>query len=253
VNSVGDAALGAVWVAGNFAGRMSLDAQGTRMVTAVSGQSLFAAKMDFDGRFVTGTDVPVGATQVFAYDVSGAADGSVYLGGVFTGGAIPEGPGPGARMLASSGAIEDGYLLKLGPDAKLAWGRAYGGVDADGVSAVAALPDGGVLAAGHFDSPSVDFNPQPGGAGGDRRERSGGTEFLTRLGADGSYRGTLTVGQPSLVNTLSFRSLRVQAAGGLGVGGIFAGSVDFDPRTPEVDYKMGNAATAFVSRYLVDR
>lgn len=106
--------------------------------------------------------------------IATAPDGSIYLAGRFSG-AVDFGQGP----LVSRGA--DIFVLRLGPDGALRWGRSFGGVlDDDGVE-LATTASGNVVIALGGASQSVDLG------GGELTSEGARNIYLMELDADGHH------------------------------------------------------------------
>jgi hypothetical protein len=233
-----EAADGAIWTAGSFAGRLDLDpGAGTVETMAGAAQSLFVVKLTAAGQFAAGSGVALGAKELGVRDLAIAGDGSAYVAGHYAGPSFPQGVGAGA-MPRMNGGGHDAYLARFGADGKYRWGRSFGGPDYDYAWGVVATPDNGVVATGLFRSPTIEI-------AGQTRDQAGGALFLTRWSAAGESAGVVTLGPKQSATPSTLRP----AKDGFILGGVFYSGLDFDPRPADKDERTPLGQSAFVSKY----
>jgi hypothetical protein len=163
------------------------------------------------------------------------ADGTHYVGGDF-GRQADFDPGPGLDIHTPVGAT-DAFIAKLGPDGTFVWAKTFGGIDSDAVIALAAGPDGSVIAVGTYIG-TVDFDPGPG-VDSHTSKFDTPEPFVVKLAADGSFAWVRTF--PSLdFGSGTPYAVVVASDGSLYVGGNFEGGIDLDPR-PGMGEQEGNA------------
>lgn len=125
-------------VAGTFSERAEL---GTTLLESAGAADVFVARVGAGGvRWANRYGGP-GADSARALIV--APDGSVYLGGSFTGKADL------GEVLESAGK-SDGFVVRMSGEGQPDWARRIGGAEADDVRALAAGADGRVFAATRF-------------------------------------------------------------------------------------------------------
>jgi hypothetical protein len=232
---------GIVWLVGSFNRDVDLDpGVGTDMRTSLGNLEMFLVKLDSSGLFSGGGtfDSSGGGTSIPG-GLAIAPDNSVYVAGQFSG-SVDLDPGLGIVSRASAGGIDDAFIVKLGANGSLLWAHSFGGVGYDSINGLAALPGGGVLAAGGFGSPSVNFSPVPGE--GQRSSTDGGL-FVLDLNGDKSFGWTAIAGSTSAYATSISVSGRSFA-----IAGYYNGTGDFDPG-PAADRFTASASDAFMSLY----
>jgi hypothetical protein len=175
------------------------------------------------------------------------ADGSLFLGGRFSGTADfdPTGGIDYRSSTADATGTHDCFITKLNADGSYAWTRTFGGDDEDSVAALAVAADGSLVATGAFRG-EVDFDPGVGVAL-HTAELGVDTPFVVEFGADGAFKWVDTFEDTSRTATGSGKTVTIDPAGGIYVGGNFGpqfGSsrapfaMDFDPG-PRVSNRQG--------------
>jgi uncharacterized delta-60 repeat protein/gliding motility-associated-like protein len=149
------------------------------------------------------------------------ASGNVLTTGFFSG-TVDFDPGPATFNLTSAGAT-DIFVTQIDASGNFVWARRIGGTADDIGLSIAVDPSGNVYIAGAFQS-TVDFNP---GSGTFNLTSVGGQEiFLCKLNALGNFVFAKRMGG----NGDDFgRSVAMDAAGNIFIGGSFANTGDFDP------------------------
>ena len=220
--------------------------QSTLCTLRSNNNDVFVARIAADRGVVWRVAFGSGAEGDEGRAVAVGPDGGTYLAGIF-GGSADFDAGPGVEMKVCSG-VKCGFVTKLGADGSHIWTATFGGAWPNAAWAqTVAVDAAGVLVAGYFvgavdfdAGPSVDTRTPPG---------AGYSAFATRLGADGSYHWTRTLGG----------SANVMASGAaLGVGGeiyltgTLEGPTDFDPGPGTAMFSTSGGPDAYVTRLEAD-
>lgn len=89
-------------------------------------------------------------------------DGNILIPGAFIG-SIDVDPGPGVTTLTAADGAQDGFLLKITPDAELIWVKQFiGNTSSPSASFVKEDPDGNIYMAGTVTGNNTDFDPGAG-------------------------------------------------------------------------------------------
>jgi hypothetical protein len=212
---------GNAFVAGYFAGSVDFDGSGSATVRTASGPyDISIASYASDGSFRwvftiggTGADIP--------YSIKLAPDGSLYLTGVITTGAICNG-----HVLASNGD-RDILLLHVSAAGICLWGEAIGSTGDDEGHDLALDSNGDLLVTGLF-SGTVDFDPGPGLTPLTSRGAADG--FVARYAADGTYRNVAQFGG---AGDDAGNAIAVRGDGDVIVAGGFNGTVTLGTLAPQ--------------------
>ena len=129
---------GTIWVAGTFAGGMVL---GSSVLVSAGGDDGFLASLDPDGHVRSARRIG-GPDDDAITSLAVTADGAVAVAGWFEGRMMV-----GGDRLVSAGPA-DAFVAVLDPHGVWRWARQRGGEGFDGATAMAPLPDGGLLVAG---------------------------------------------------------------------------------------------------------
>ena len=235
---------GNVYVIGYFwGGDVDFDPTDGTDVHSPNGESdIFVTKLLSDGSY--GWTRTMGGTgSDYGNDVCVDTSGNVYVTGRFSGDDVDLNPTAGVDLHSSNGSW-DVFVTRLGSDGSYGWTRTIGDVSNEAANGVCVDGSGNVFVTGEFYSSSVDFNPT---AGVDLHSPNGsGDLFVTKLGSDGSYGWTRTMGGAS--NECGY-SVSVDGSGSVVATGYFIGAnVDFDP-TSGVDLHSSNGdEDAFVTK-----
>ncbi len=219
---------GSIYATGHYEGAVDFD-PGPGVDVHTSGAGIFEAfllKLAADGSFVWAKTFAQGdgeGAQGMALGI--AEDGSVYLGGGFSG-TIDLDPGSATLSASAYGA---GFLVKLTSGGELAWGRALGGAkcQGEGVSGLALRSDGAVWVAAREGS-ACSVDPM---------DTDGSTDLrldIASFGPTGDYRGAWRIH-----GTSEAASLAIGADNSVYVGGSFTDVVDFDPGPAKVERVPG--------------
>ena len=102
----------------------------------------------------------IGGTSVTINSVAETSDGGIIIGGYFLASLIV-----GDNTLKSYGAY-DGMIIKYGADGELSWVKRIGETDSEVINSVSETSNGGIIAGGYFESPSISVgNPTITNAG----------------------------------------------------------------------------------------
>jgi len=169
-------------------------------ITSTGNNNIFLAKYDATGNYLwaksmgssaddQGYDVTVdGSGYLWGKSMGGgsadnglsvAVDGSgnVYVTGYFQSAPADFNPGGTGGTIATAGNL-DGFLAKYDAGGSFLWAKSMGDVSADGGYGVSVDGAGNVVAAGYFQSPTVDFDP--GGTGGTIATAGGQDIFVVK-------------------------------------------------------------------------
>ena len=231
MKSVGTDQYGNVYTMGDCWDSWDFDpGPGVAMVDATANPNfptVFVQKFDTNGDliWVKAIEPLAAASIIHGYQMAVSAEGNVAVTGFFSDAADFD-PGVGSTIYTANNAATDFdiFLLKLDKDGNFMWANHYGGVDWDLPGAVAIDADEQVYLAGNFKF-SVDFDPGPG------------TEILTvSQGFDDAFiqkldaQGNLVwVKQITQSLSTEIKTLQVDGAKHVYVGGTFAETTDFDP------------------------
>ena len=222
--------LGNVHTIGTFSGTADFDPGVDTYNLSAGAQAVFVSKLDSDGTFGWARRILGGETSTSSIGVDGG--GNVYVAGYFrsTADFDPDGNG---YVLTTAGQT-DAFVAKFDSAGSFNWAHSMGGVGYDRAYGLTVDPSGNVYATGIF-SDVVDFDPglpvyaltSVGGydAFVVRLDSAGNFVWANGWGGDGSDSGN---------------SLALDRFGNLYVGGVFTGTVDFDPGLGTFDLTSGN-------------
>jgi hypothetical protein len=229
---------GSIVVAGCFEGTVDFDAgPGTELHTANGETDAYATVLGPNGA-ARWTRTFGGAGVECALRVDARRDGSVVLVGGFDGTTDLD---PGAALDAHASAGEfDVFVVALGPDGDLRWGRAFGGTGDDVAAALGVGERGEVSVGGWFEG-TVDLDP---GQGTSRTESAGSSDaFVMRLDAGGALAWVRTFGGPEPDKVVA---LAVGPDGSITASGSFEATADLDPGPGQRLFVAKGASDAFV-------
>jgi len=198
---------GGIVVAGFFYGTVDF---GGGPFASAGGQDIFVARFDGGGAHMWSKRFGDGSAQA-ATGIAMDSAGDILLAGRFLG-ALDLGGGP----LTSAGGA-DVFVAKLDGTGGHVWSRSFGDAADQGATAIAADAAGGAVVVGDF-SGSLNF-------GGGSLTSSGGDDiFVVKLDSSGGHAWSRSFGDAVDQHG---RSVAVDGAGGVLIGGDFAGAVDF--------------------------
>ncbi len=217
----------AIIVSGDFGGSPDFDpGEGVDQPSLSPTIDLFTTKIRADGSYAWTYVAQAEGTQV-AQGVAVPDDNSVVVAGEFAG-TVDFDP---TNTVDARAAVGDrnAFVINLGPDGTYRWVRTFGQGSA-GVSARRVEVDsvGSLVIVGSF-SGIADFDP---GQGEDIHTSTpiydvlSNDAFVTKLGSDGSYQWTRTLGGPGYDRGTG---VAVDGNDDVFVTGTFRGTADFDP------------------------
>jgi len=242
---------GGVIVGGYYTGIIDLDpGTGGDYHTALA-SAVFIAKLSADGTFVWGRVLSAtsddGVTNLVTVLV--AADGSIYVGGVF-GGHVDLDPGAGViQRIGGGGYNSVPFVLKMTGDGTLSWADAWDLSFTPGCQIIpsqfAVAPSGTVWMAGSYVG-TCDLDPS---SGFDLQSAmtSNGDGLVSALDTAGGYLGSWAFSGRSSYSSCSFVAIAADDQGAIYATGNFSGTVDFDPGPAEATRMAGNGG-AFILR-----
>jgi hypothetical protein len=227
--SVAADAAGNVFVGGAFAGPTDFDpGSGIETLTHTGVGDAFILKLDPYGNFVWVKQITGGRFKtVNALDTDEA--GNVHVGGRYDG-TVDLDPGSGTEFVSGgSESFSQAFVVKLDSAGDFQWGGAFTGADGSyaQVHGLAVDAQGNVLTTGHIQN-EIDFDPGPGVqllASIDPLTDA----FVSKLDADGNFLWVRRLGGTGY--DFGF-DVAVDAEGSAYAGGVFSGTVDFDPGVP---------------------
>ncbi len=230
VPTLGVNAQGNVFVSGAFKGSIDLD-PGAGVNTVTNSDTTFdryLVRLDPAGNYVWGYATE-GPGQVSFRDIAFQEDGSLILGGFFTGTTDFQ-PGAGSTSLTSTGTYSNGLVLKLNSDSSVAWARQFGGYG-ENVTEVDLDDAGNIYLGGSFGSISqpgatADFDP---GSGVYElvRPSTFETAYVLSLTSEGDFRWAVPLGGNT--GRSQVEGLSVTPNGDVQISGSFRGTGDFNP------------------------
>jgi hypothetical protein len=222
---------GAIYVAGHFEQQAVFGEgePGQTQLEVVGGESggnrdVFLARLEPSGElsWVVGAG---GAGADSAHSVAVAEDGSAFLSGVFSDGAIFDAGGPSETSLATD--VGNTFLARFTSAGELDWARATAGTWADELgcyhTSAAALGDGSVVIKGTFAEGATfgfgepaEITLEASGARDDflaRYDGTGGLIWARRLGGEGGAGGVDVLSGGGLVVSGDFEHMAVFGEG----------------------------------------
>ena len=204
-------------------------------VLVVFGTDSLAAELSWARRWGGGgSDLP----YAVAVDVAGAT----VTAGTFTG-TVDFDPGPGVVQLAPAGGTSGTFVSKLDANGDLVWARSLGGPAAPSALDLTTDATGAVYLSGSFNA-TADFDPGPGTASLTAINFSTDA-FVLKLDADGNFVWVRGWGGNS---TDTAQAVGIADDGSVYVGGIFLGTVDFDPGPGTATEVSAGSTDAYVSK-----
>jgi hypothetical protein len=221
VNGLDQDSLGNVVVFGQYSGQMDFDpGTGTVIRIGAGSSDIFVCKLDAMGNYAR--VCTFGSSGIDAAR-SGAVDrfGNIYVAGWFHN-AIDFDPGPGLYTLNAS-TNGSAVIVKLSSSGNFIWAKQISGSSTTSFETIAVDRSGNVYASGQLYG-TADLDP---GVGTFTASSNGSSDaFVIKLDAAGDFVWAKQLGGPS---TDIYRSVVLDTAGNLLLGGIFSGPVDMDP------------------------
>jgi gliding motility-associated-like protein len=208
------------------------------IMTSAGSWDTFILKLNPDGDFIWAKRI--GGTPTLgdlASTIATDAAGNVYVGGSFTG-IVDMDPGTGT-VNVTSGGDTDGLILKLDPNGNYISSTILKGPNFESVSDLTIDASGNIFATGYFYD-GTDFDPGVGTA-----TETGSNDqnaYALKLNSTGGlvwYKTFYEAGTAQDGGSINFDS-----DGNIIVGGMFEGTVDFDPGTG-TDVRIAEDEDAF--------
>jgi hypothetical protein len=235
-------AAGNIFCAGYFAGTADFD-PGPGVFNLVNPSNsvtdVFICKLDANGNFGWAKQIVCTGDDKCS-DLSLDATGNLYITGYFTGTADFD-PGPGTATLVS--VANDIFICKFDGNGNFSWAKQLGGPENDSGGKVLISPGGTIYCVGGFKG-SADFDPGPG---------------VFTLVSDGDIDGYIC--QLNSLGDLIWakqirgtgkdvcRTIKLDGAGNIYVGGSFTGTTDFDPSAAGIfNYTSFGLEDAFICK-----
>jgi gliding motility-associated-like protein len=224
-NAITVDASGNVLIAGYFLQTADFDpGPGVYNLTSAGSWDTFILKLDVDGNFVWAKRI--GGTPTLgdlASTIKTDAAGNVYVGGSFTGTVDFDPDATNSFNVTATGNI-DGHILKLDPDGNFISVAVLAGPGFENVADLELDATGNIYATGFFYN-NTDFDPTTGTAiqpGSNDRNA-----FLWKLDSSNNLQWYKVFSAPT--DNQDGYSINLDANGNVIVGGVFEGTIDFDP------------------------
>lgn len=215
-------AAGEVFIAGNFEGMVDFDpGAGQNFVSSTGLMDLFFLKLTSDGNLIWVRKIG-GTESETIQDMQLTDDGSMITSGFFNQ-VVDFDPGSGEAFTPHNGG-SDFFVHKLTSDGTLAWVKGMGGVGFDAGLGLDIAPNNDIVIVGRF-SNTVDFNPALNQSNNLISDGSW-DGFALRLNVNGEYVWAVRIGSTQNDQCIS---VDVSANGNICIGGIFRGTVNFNP------------------------
>ncbi len=221
-NSITTDTSGNIYTTGFFHATADFDpGAGTVNLVSAGYADIFIQKMDAGGNLIWAKRI--GGIEIDAgLSIATDALGNIYTTGYFDETADFD-PGLGNALLT---AIDEGdiFIYKLDANGNYVWAKGMGGTGWDSGESIAVDNYGNVYTTGWFDSWVVDFDP---GVATLNLTKSGNIDmFIHKLDVNGNLEWVQHIGAPLHENGMS---IALDGIGNIYTGGIFLGTVDFDP------------------------
>lgn len=217
-----------ILVGGYYDEIADLDPSAGTMTVGGSGENenAFVVNLSATGAFVQSINFPCPYTSADkVYDIVCESSGSFLIAGEF-GATMDIDPSVAGTLNVSSSSVQDAFIIRYSAQIQYQNHCLLSGNGTQAATRVALAPGGDVLASGYFDG-NTDFDP------------SGATYLLSpaSTGANDAFIARLNNSLSTLVYAHRFGNSSIESASGLGcdasgnayLGGIFRGTVDFDP------------------------
>ncbi|HAI83710.1 MAG TPA: hypothetical protein DCL43_08585 [Chitinophagaceae bacterium] len=174
------------------------------------------------------------------------ANGDLITGGLFTGSNFDLDPSSATRNISSSGDY-DMYVAKYGANGAFIWGFSLGSWNSDGLLNIATDDSSNVYITGWFRG-TVDFNPSPTAtfnltSNGEQGDIFfGGDAFLAKYSPSGTLIWAISLGSFSIKDYGT--RIAFTPEGDIIWGGVFAGTVDFNPHPSQSNLLTANGTSA---------
>lgn len=238
-------ANGNVFVSGYFQGTVNFnDSGGTDNHTSGGGTDIFITKYNADGSYDWTKTIGITGDQL-GYEITVDSSDNVIAMGYFTGTVDFDPSEVSENHISTEGNV---FITKYANDGSYFWTRTFAnsnismGYNMTGFYGLSKDANDYIYATGHFTG-SADFD---GSGGTDNHTSNGGDDiFITRLGSDGTYKWTHTVG-----GTGDDRGLGIttDANGQVLVTGYYSNTVNFDTSGGTDNQTSNGSADIFILR-----
>lgn len=215
---------GNVYITGVFTGTVDFNPGiGTLNRTSAGGQDGYVVKFNNAGAFQYVYTFG-GPTNELPIDIAAAADGTVYLVGVFRA-TTDFDPTSFFGVNRTSNGAEDLFLLQLNTVGTFQWVVNVGGTQNDGAHDVAIDSNGDVIITGGFEGFAIDFNPL--GAASNRTAFGDENVFVAKYQNTGLLTWVRSFGNTA--NDDLATGIAVDSNDDIYICGHFEGDIDFIP------------------------
>jgi hypothetical protein len=241
---VGVDATGNVYFSGSFSGsNKDFDPNaGTFNMSSVGSTDVCVAKLDALGNFVWAKrmgSVFDDAAKTLTMDNTG----NVITSGWFSV-TVDFDPGAGTANLTSAGSY-DAFISKLDPSGNFVWAKRLGGTGTDDSFDISTDVLGNVYSTGYFSGSNNDFDP--GAATYSLSNVNTGYDaYVSKLDASGNF---ITAAGFGSTSSDIGHGVAADASGNICAGGIYRGTVDFDPGAGV--YNLSSSSSTITSSYIL--
>lgn len=229
-----------ILITGRYQNIMDIDPSANDFsLSSDGGFSVFLTEYDNLGNFINGFSFD-SSSDMEAYDVALDDNENIYLTGYFKA-TVDFDLKAGVTDVTTNGG-QDCYVVKLTSTKDLVWAKNFGGAGLDQSFGLELASNGDVYTTGRY-SDVVDFDP---GAGVVNGTASGFDIFIHKFNELGNFQMVHTF---SDVGSDMGRGLEIDANGNMYVGGMFAGTIDFDPSTGTSNLTTDGTSDVFVIKY----
>ncbi len=195
----------------------------------------YISKLDVNGGFLWANRI-WGTDYVTGLSITLDDSSNVYMGGSFKG-TVDLNPIDTAAFSITSAGFYDMFILKLNIDGEFKWGAHFGGNGNDYCNSIALDNNANMYSTGSF-AGEVDFDPS------ENEYLINGKTFISKLDLNGGFVLAKAISGSSVTGL----SVDVDASENIYYGGVFSGTVDFDPGLELFEIFSSGGINAFVSK-----
>lgn len=222
-------ASGNVYTVGYFGGTVDFDpSASTYTLTSAGAYDMFIQKLDANGNFIwanrIGSTGNEAANTVFV-------DGSnnIYIGGYYNG--TVDFDWNAGTLALSSGTVQSAFIAKYNSTGNITWLKGLIGTSTSNANSISVDNSGNVYTAGTIGQGVIDFDPNVGVSSFTVTNSGFFVQKLTSAGNLSWAKGFNSAAAGCYATTIDLDN-----AGNPAIGGVFAGSVDFDPNAGVTTY-----------------
>jgi hypothetical protein len=222
-------ASGNVYTVGYFGGTVDFDpSASTYTLTSAGAYDMFIQKLDANGNFIwanrIGSTGNEAANTVFV-------DGSnnIYIGGYYNG--TVDFDWNAGNLSLSSGTVQSAFIAKYNSTGNITWLKGLIGTSTSNANSISVDNSGNVYTAGTIGQGVIDFDPNVGVSSFTVTNSGFFVQKLTSAGNLSWAKGFNSATAGCYATTIDLDN-----AGNPAIGGVFAGSVDFDPNAGVTTY-----------------